>query len=260
MVKHSIKLVRWLALAAILVAAVACGGPATDTGSGSTEQVDAQPLPSPTYTPVPTTTPVPPSPTLVPTIIVPATATPTPTPTQTPTPTPTPTPTATPTPTMTPTPTPVVRGFTYDKYGFSLHLDEEKEISDFGYLETDPSETQGLLSFEYEGANVLVIWVQDENATTEAMLKDTYQLVQDASSDLSFTAISEGDITISGQPGRFGSLVATDAAGVSSGGALIGAWVCAESNTVMSLTVSSSNATILQVRFDRLVQGSECKK
>jgi len=251
-VKHSIKLVRWLALAAILVVAVACGGSATDTGSGSTGQVDAQPLPSPTYIPVPTTTPVPPSPTLVPTIIVPATATPTPTQT--------PTPTATPTPTMTPTPTPVVRGFTYDKYGFSLRLDEEKEISDFGYLEADPSETQGLLSFEYEGANVLVIWVQDENATSEAMLKDTYQLVQDASSDLSFTAISEGDITISGQPGRFGSLVATDAAGVSSGGALIGAWVCTESNTVMSLTVSSSNATILQVRFDRLVQGSECKK
>jgi hypothetical protein len=137
-------------------------------------------------------------------------------------------------------------------------LDEEREISDLGYLETDASETQGLLSFEYEGANVLVIWIQDETATAEAMLKDTYQLVQSASSDLNFIAISEGDITISEQPGRFGSLVVTDTDGVSAGGALIGAWVCPETSTVMSLTVSSSNATILQVRFDRLLEGAKC--
>ena len=128
----------------------------------------------------------------------------------------------------------------------------------WGYTETEANNKQGLLSLKYDGANIIVIWIQQVDATPEAMLKDTYQVVKNSSKTLSFVAVSEGDLTISKQQGRFGSLIATDASGKAAGGALIGSMVCKNTNTALSLTVTSGNATTLQVRFDRLIKGLEC--
>ena len=240
------NLVKLSVLAVVSLAIISCGGSGNVTEPLPTKPVEIQPTtpPSPTSTPVPTPTEIPPSPT--------------PAPTATPIPTSTPTATPTPIPTSTPTATPIVRGFTYSKYGFTFRLDEEQEIKAFGYTETKANDKQGLLSLKYDGANVIVIWIQQVDATSEAMLKDTYQVVKNSSKTLSFVAVSEGNITISKQQGRFGSLIATDASGKAAGGALIGSVVCKNTNTALSLTVSSGNATTLQVRFDRLIKGLEC--
>lgn len=256
------NLVKFSVLAVVSLVIMSCGGSGNVTEPLPTKPVEIQPttIPSPTSKPVPTPTQIPPSPTPAPTATPTATPTPAPTatPTATPTPAPTATPTPTPTPTATPTPTPIVRGFTYNKYGFTFRLDEEQEIKAFGYTETEANNKQGLLSLKYDGANIIVIWIQQVDATPEAMLKDTYQVVKNSSKTLSFVAVSEGDITISKQQGRFGSLIATDASGKAAGGALIGSMVCKNTNTALSLTVTSGNATTLQVRFDRLIKGLEC--
>ena len=158
----------------------------------------------------------------------------------------------------TPTPTPEVQGFVYRSYGFVLRLDNEADIAATGWTESAATVGQGLLSFEYGGTNVLVLWVQKSGATPEGMLTDTYQTLRAAQPDITFAPITEGDITVDKRQGKFGGFAASDSSGTSVGGGLIGTWVCPGSNTAMALTVISANATTLQVRFSRLLQGIEC--
>ena len=154
----------------------------------------------------------------------------------------------------------MVTGYVYDKYDFILRLDKEPVITALGYQEAEASKDQGLLSFSYQGVNILMIWIRNTDATAQGMLQDTYQILQGASPDLTFVPVSEGDIDVHNRIGKFGSLVASNSDGDSAGGALIGSWVCNESELGMALTVSSNDATVLQVRFDRLLQGMECRK
>jgi hypothetical protein len=150
-----------------------------------------------------------------------------------------------------------IEGFTYEKFDFTLRLDNETVITDLGWTETAADKAQGLLSFSYSGTNVLVLWIKD-SAGEQTMLSDAYAVLQTVASSLTFTAISEGNIEVGGGSGIFGGFALTDQAGTSAGGGLIGAWVCAQENTGMALTVISANATTLQVRFNRILQGVEC--
>ena len=170
-----------------------------------------------------------------------------------------PTPTPTPVPTSTPTPVPYV----YDDYGFTVALDAGSSFSTInpavaGWTDTEADLAQGLLTFTYKGASVLLYWLPAEQQTPATILPSTYQLLRSSQPSASFLAVSEGELLVSGETGRFGGFVATESTGVRAGGGLIGTWVCADRETAFSLTVTGFDAAALQIRFDRLVSGFVC--
>ncbi|MCH2321554.1 MAG: hypothetical protein MK384_07890 [SAR202 cluster bacterium] len=191
---------------------------------------------------------------------VPPTATPKPVP---PTATPVP-PTATPVPpTATSTATPVPNN-TYKTYGFTLKLDPDTDfestgLNASGYTKSPADNSQGLLTFSYNGANVILYWqpastdVQPQQAVVNAL-----SLLSNGSPTITFTAVSEGDIVVDSIAGRFGGFVSTNSDGTAAGGGLIGAWDCTSTSSNFSLIVSSADSTVLQIRFDRIIENFSC--
>ena len=235
----------------------------------------SQTEPSPTS--VPTSTPIPslaaaqvpstPTPTAVPTQI-PPTAAPTPAPTATPTPasaamptpvptaTPTPVPTATPTPVPTATPTPAVLYTEVDSYGFKLIIDGIVSVESLGLLQDEAREEDGIVLFEYEGANSTLLWLGDTDL--DELLFDTYNQIVEAQSDLAFSLISsEGIIAVDSSEGKVLTFVSNTASGDVAGGGLTGVWKCT-TGRVFSLTVTGSDPVVLQIRFKRLLDGFSC--
>jgi hypothetical protein len=205
------------------------------------------PTPQPTPTPSPTNTPAP-------------QPTSTPSPTNTPTPQPTSTPSPTNTPTPQPTPTPLL--YVYDANGFTVALDSGSSFASVnlataGWTGADADLDQGLLTFTYKGASIVLFWLPTEQQTPSTILSSTYQLLRGSQPNVTFQTVNEGDLGVSGETGMFGGFVATDSTGASAGGGLIGTWVCSRPNTAFSLT--GSDATSLQIRFDRLVSGFLCR-
>ena len=239
----------------------ACGGGQTSQ-SGDVTAVTANP---PTATPVsgPTAlqaTPTPvttldPSPTPTESVIATPTKVPVPTATKTPVPTPTPKPI----PTATPTVSIPTQETVYDQYGFTLTLDDDVNITSAGWTETEPSKDQGILSFGYKGVTVLVIWIPSDGTTPAGFLADNFVLLQSTQPDVTFIAISEGDVVVSEVDGKFAGFGATDAGGDSVNGGLIGAWICSGTDTAFGLTTTGADATILQIRFQRLLNSFGCE-
>ena len=251
----------------------ACGeGTATETSppiAKTTSQTAATSVP-PTATSVPPTatsvppmaTPVPPTATQVPPTAtpvpptatqVPPTATPVP-PTATPVP-----PTATPVPpTATPTPIPNL----YEEFGYSITLNPEfnfgeTEVTTAGMLDTSPDHNQGLIKFDYSGANTIVYWVPSTASGSLTLVDAAYSLLESSQPENTFSSISSGNITVDGQEGSFGGFLVTDNSGESAGGGLIAGWVCNESTDFVAV-LSGPDATAIQIRFDRLIEGFKC--
>ena len=147
---------------------------------------------------------------------------------------------------------------TYDQYGYSLRLNRQANISSAGWTEPEPSQSQGVLSFGYGGVTALLRWIPAEGVTSEAMLVDSYNILSNAQPGLRFTPVNEGRITVSSEPGAFGSFAAADAAGAILGGGVIGSWFCPVSTTAFALTVTGPKATTLQIRFQRLLDSFSC--
>ncbi len=253
------------------------------TATQETVPATATSAPAPTPEPLPTTTPTPkpvpttapakqvkqptPAPTAKPTTAPTAkpTSAPTPTrvpadPTVTPTPTIVPSPTATPPPTPTPTPVTTV----FEVHGFTLKLDPDADfvasgLDVTGFTETKADESQGLLKLDYNGADVVFYW-QPSTAGVEPQqsVDSAFGLLSSSKPSTSFIAISEGDLIVDGQAGRFGGFVSTAASGGGNGGGLIGAWNCMTTSTNFTLTVSGYDSTVIQIRFDRLVENFGC--
>jgi len=209
----------------------------------------ATPVPPTATSEPPTATPVPPTATSVP-----PTATPVP-PTATPTITPTPTPIP---PTPTPTPIPNL----YEEYGFSITLNPEfnfgeTEVTTSGMTDTSPDNKQGLIKFDYSGANAIIYWVPTTSSDSLTLVDAAYSLLESSQPENIFSSISSGNITADGQEGSFGGFLVTDSSGESAGGGLIGGWICGE--TVDFVTIlSGPDATAIQIRFDRLIDGFKC--
>ena len=168
--------------------------------------------------------------------------------------------TATPLPTLTPTP--VVSNI-FEGYGFSFQLDQDSTFasSDLvinGWTGDAADNDQGLMTFTYNGADVVLFWEPQAANTPQSLTAETYQLLTLGRPDFEFTALNEGDLTVDGQAGTFAGFVFADSAGENASGGLIGAWSCPGTGAMMSLTATSSDATALQIRFDRLVSGFEC--
>jgi hypothetical protein len=245
------------------------------TATQETAPATATSAPAPTPESLPTSTPTPkPVPTAAPAKQVkqptpaPAakpTSAPTPTrvpaaPTVTPTPTIVPSPTATPPP--TPTPTPITTAF--EVHGFTLKLDPDADfvasgLDVTGFTETEADESQGLLRLDYNGADVVFYW-QPSTAGVEPQqsVDSAFGIFSSSKPTTIFIAISEGDLTVDGQAGRFGGFVSTAASGGGTGGGLIGAWNCMATSTNFTLTVSGYDSTVIQIRFDRLVENFGC--
>lgn len=243
--------------AAALVLIVACSSGGSD------------PTPAPTPTPIPPATDEPtaiPAPAPAELAKAEPTVGPTAVPAPTVAPAPPPAPTSTPRPTSTPTPiptaTPVVSNV-FDAFGFSLQLDQDatfasSNIALRGWTESEANNDQGLLSFTYNGATVVMFWEPQTGDSPQAMVDATYELQKLSRPDVTFTLINEGDLTVDGETGRFGGFVTADSLGGDPDGGLIGAWTCEGSGITTSLTVNSPDSTALQIRFDRLISGYEC--
>ena len=234
------------------VAFLALWAACSQTEPSPTSVPTSTPIPSPAATQLPST----PTPTAVPTQI-PPTATPTLVPTATPTLVPTATPMVVPTPTPTP---PAVLYTEVNSYGFELIVDGTVSVESLGLLQDEATEEDGIVLFEYEGANSTLLWLGDTDL--DELLFDTYNQIVEAQSDLAFSLISERIIEEDALPvgsseGKTLTFVSTAASGDVAGGGITGVWKCT-TGRVFSLTVTGSDPVVLQIRFKRLLDGFSC--
>jgi hypothetical protein len=132
------------------------------------------------------------------------------------------------------------------------------DLATAGLTGTEANLAEGVLTFTYKGASVLLYWLPADQQTPAAIVSSTYQSVVSNQPLVTFLPINEGEILVSGETGWYGGFVATDATGASAGGGLMGAWICPESTTAFSLTATGPDATSIQIRFDRLISGFSC--
>ena len=117
---------------------------------------------------------------------------------------------------------------------------------------------QGLLSFEYNGVDIAIFWLPATDDSPSSIIESTYQLLRESQPTNTLTAVSDGDILIDGESGKFGGFVATDSSGANAGGGLISSWTCQKLDISLTLIATGPDATALQIRFDRLVSGFKC--
>ena len=151
----------------------------------------------------------------------------------------------------------------FSEYGFVIALDEDTDTLDSnlsvtGLLSEDAEKDQGLMTFEYNGADIALSWLPQDDLTAADLVDLGYSLLVDSQPDKEFIPFASGDIEIDGQLGSFGGLVVSDSGGTEAGGGLIGGWTCETQNTAFILMVTSPDSTVLQIRFDRMISGFEC--
>lgn len=160
------------------------------------------------------------------------------------------------TPEDTASPTPITSSTTkVDSYGFTLNIDGSIEVESSGLLEENPQKEDGIIFFEYEGANSTLLWLKESQR--EELLSDIYTQLVDAQPELTFSLINQGSVTVDTVEGSFLSFVSNTTKGETEGGGLTAAWEC-PNQTGYSLTVTGSDPVVLQIRFKRLLDGFTC--
>ena len=89
----------------------------------------------------------------------------------------------------------------YSDYGFSLKLDLGADVRTSGWTEPEPSMTQGIIAFSYGGVNTNLVWGPPEDRTPLTFLADTYNILRASQPSVAFESVSDGDISVNGQPG-----------------------------------------------------------
>ena len=168
----------------------------------------------------------------------------------------TPEPRVLPTATPVPTPTPIRHTLIKD-YGFALQLDRDVSVQANGWTEESPNNEQGIISFDYRGVKAFLSWYPSAS-TPKQIVGRTYGQLQDGQPNLTFEPLKEGDISISGEPGFFAGFRVLDATNSSVGGGLIASWVCPESQLRYSITSTGPQATVVQLRFQRIIENFNC--
>ena len=260
----SISLIGTLILVALAV--VACSDPQGRTAEVVTDTSTPEGIIAPTITSEPTAEP---APTEVPTKIAISISEPIAEPTNTPVPTvptleptsiSTAVPTATPEPTDTPiptsTPTPVSQTI-ISEYGFHLQLDGDVSVQTGGWLEESPTNEQGMIRFPYQGVTAILTWSASTIIPQQAVA-DSYKLLRDSQPNLTFEPIKDGGFRVSGEQGVFGGFKVLDATDTTVGGGFVAAWTCSELQLQYSLTVTGSQLTTVQIRFQRIVLNFSC--
>ena len=150
-----------------------------------------------------------------------------------------------------------------NEYGFNVSLDEDadlegSDLSVTGLLSEYADFSQGLMSFNYNGADIALSWLPQDDLDSADLVDLGYSLLVDSQPENEFMPLTDGDIEVDGEMGSFGGLFVTDSAGTEAGGGLIGGWICEDQNIGFMLMVTSPDSTVLQIRFDRIVSGFEC--
>ena len=114
------------------------------------------------------------------------------------------------------------------------------------------------MSFNYNGADIALSWLPQDDLDSADLGELGYSLLVDSQPENEFMPLTDGDIEVDGETGSFGGLFVTDSAGTEAGGGLIGGWICEDQNIGFMLMVTSPDSTVLQIRFDRIVSGFEC--
>ena len=151
----------------------------------------------------------------------------------------------------------------FNEYGFNVSLDEDADLegsnlSVTGLLSEYADFSQGLMSFNYNGADIALSWLPQDDLDSADLVDLGYSLLVDSQPENEFMPLTDGDIEVDGEMGSFGGLFVTDSAGTEAGGGLIGGWICEDQNIGFMLMVTSPDSTVLQIRFDRIVSGFEC--
>ena len=146
----------------------------------------------------------------------------------------------------------------YSDFGFSLKLDLGADVRTAGWTEPEPSITQGIIAFSYGGVNANLVWGPPQDRTPLTFLADTYNVLRASQPSVTFESISDGDLSISDQAGVYGGFKAVDNGGTAIGGGLIGAWICGDNETAYRMTLTGEDATVVQLRFDRLLDNFAC--
>ena len=227
-----------------MVALVTVTGLLALTACGDGNDVSSQPA-STASTAVPeaiaaTAEPVPPT-----EIAVIPTAVPTVTPTAVPTATPTAVPTATPKPPQE-----------LNEFGFVLGLDRGAYVTNLA----GNTSSQGISQLEYSGVNVILSWVPINGVTVEGLISGTFNMLQDNQPDLTFDTVSESSISVGIESGSVIGFKSVDASGDVAGGGLIGAWNCPDEGTSFTLMVTGPDASVVQLRFNRLTNNFDCSQ
>ena len=143
-----------------------------------------------------------------------------------------------------------------DDFGFTLSIDGEVDVENSGLTGDQATVDEGIMFFEYGGANAILLWFEDNESEIDEVLFDSYTSLVASQSDLTFSLINEGAVAVGTDSGQYLTFVTNSASG-DTGGGIIGSWRCSL-ETVFSLTVTGADATVVQVRFKRLVDGFAC--
>tara|TARA_B100000029_G_scaffold125222_1_gene118700 strand:+ start:3130 stop:3813 length:684 start_codon:yes stop_codon:yes gene_type:complete len=143
-------------------------------------------------------------------------------------------------------------------YGFGLRLDGDVPVNFAGWSEDSPSTTQGMMTFPYEGVSAMLSWFPAVSAPARTVA-DAYNRLKDGQPGLTFEAISDGPIPVTGaQGGLFGGFRVLDPSGAAVGGGFVAGWVCPQNGTSYAMQVTGPDATVVQIRFQRLVSYFRC--
>ena len=230
-----------------IMAAIACGGDGLtgDAGGGPNTSI---PPAAPTAT-------IPPEAATSTTEAAPPTDVPATPPEPTIESTSTPVPTHTPSPTDTPTPIPSVT--IINEYGFKLKLHGDVPIRVVGVAEKNPTSEQGTISFPYQGVAAIIAW-NSSASTAQQVVAINYKRLRDGQPSLTFETIKDGAIPVSGERGVFGAFKVLEGTDTAVGGGFVSAWICSESQTRYSLTVTGAQLTTVQIRFQDILTNFSC--
>ena len=225
-----------------MVALVTVTGLLALTACGGGNDVSSQPA-STASTAVPeaiaaTAEPVPPTeiaviPTIVPTVP----------PTVVPIATPTSVPTATPKPPQE-----------LNEFGFVLGLDRGAYVTNLA----GNTVAQGISQLEYSGVNVILSWVPTDGVTNEGLVSGMFEMLQENQSGLTLDTVSESTFNVGLEPGLVIGFKSVDGSGDVVGGGLVGAWNCLDAETSFTITVTGQDASVVQLRFNRLINNFKC--
>ena len=235
-----------------IMAAIACGGDGLTGDAGVVPTAAPEAATSTPEAAPPTDVPATPSP--EPTIESTSTPVPTHTPSPTETPTATPEPTATPTPIPSATP---VRETIISEHGFKLKLHGDVPIRVVGVAEKTPTSEQGTISFPYQGVAAILAW-NSSASTAQQVVAINYKRLRDGQPSLTFETIKDGAIPVSGERGVFGAFKVLEGTDNAVGGGFVSAWICSESQTRYSLTVTGAQLTTVQIRLQDILTNFSC--
>ena len=152
----------------------------------------------------------------------------------------------------------------YQAQGFALKLDpytdfDSTGLNVSGVTKSVPDNSQGLLTFSYNGASVILYWQPSStDVQPQQLVASALSLLSGMSPSITLTTSSEGDVVVDNLPGRFGGFVSTNSDGTAVGGGLIGGWDCSATSSSFSLIVSGADSTAIMITFEQLIENFSC--